>query len=83
MLIHAAGESSTGNLPPNTYAIALALPNERALRRFARRLGENGIVHRGIYEPDAPYHGQLMAIGIYPDRKSKLRKLLSKLPLLK
>lgn len=83
MIIHAAGESSTGNLPPHTYAVALTVPDEAALRVLARRLGMAGILHRGIYETDPPWNGQMMAIGLYPEQRSKLKKLLSSLPLLK
>mgnify|MGYP000913997715 CR=1 FL=1 len=82
-LIHAAGESSPGDLPPGTFAIALTVPDEPALRALARRLGMAEILHRGIYEVDEPWNGQMMAIGIAPARRSVLKKLLSELPLLK
>lgn len=36
-----------------------------------------------IYEPDAPYHGALMAIGVVPARKEALRRHLSSIPMLK
>lgn len=80
-LIHAAGESSPGHLPPGTYAIALACPNERALVLLADQLRLAGVSFRCIFETDAPWNGQLMAIGIEPGPRSKLRKLLSSLPL--
>jgi hypothetical protein len=125
--IHAAGESSPGNLADGTYAIALAVADEPALlreaerlrargfermeptkalpaarprtlwerccdavRRFARALG---LVQRPaeverlafvpIHEPDPPYHGALMAIGILPARREVLRRHLSSLATVK
>jgi hypothetical protein len=62
--IHAAGES--GPAVHGTHAIALAATNERALGRVADQLTEAGINHVQIREPDAPWLGQLMAIGIPP-----------------
>lgn len=82
-LIHAAGESSPGNLPKTTYAIALTCRDEAELHELAIKLDAAGVTFKLIHEPDAPFLGQLMAIGIVPDRKSKLRRLLSNLPLLK
>ena len=124
--IHAAGESSPGNLPDGTYAIALAVADEPSLlreaerlrargferleptkaaprprtlwerccdavRRFARALGlvqpPAEVVERlafvPIHEPDAPYHGALMAIGILPARREVLRRHLSSLATVK
>jgi hypothetical protein len=126
-VIHAAGESSPGSLPDGTYAIALSVPDERALAREAERLRARGFVRMEpraapaarprsfwercvaatrqlgrllldlvwppaeiermafvpIYEPDPPYHGALMAIGVVPARKEALRRHLSSLPMLK
>jgi hypothetical protein len=36
-----------------------------------------------IYEPDPPYHGSLMAIGVVPARKEALRRHLSSIPTVK
>ncbi len=126
--IHAAGESSPGNLPDGTYAIALAVADEPALLREAERLRARGFervdmangaahVRTGsfwrrcvaamlrfartltgirrrpveaerlafvpIHEPDPPYHGALMAIGILPARREALRRHLSSLATVK
>lgn len=81
--IHAAGESSPGNLPPSTYAIALAVQNEQALLAVEERLRAAGVVLTSIREPDPPYHGSLMALGLHPAPKSHLKKHLSMLPLLR
>lgn len=65
-LIHAAGESSPGDLPPGTHAVALAAADEPALEELARRLTFDGLPHVQIREPDAPWNGALMAIGLRP-----------------
>jgi len=82
--IHAAGESSPGNLPPTTHAVALETPNEQGLLDLEARLTQAGIAHVAIREPDAPYNNQLMAIGIPPQVRSKtLRKHLSRYALVR
>lgn len=80
--IHAAGESS-GKVPSGTRAVALSVPNERALLRLEDRLIELGIAHAAIREPDPPYHGALMAIGLEPTRDPAIRRALRKISLLK
>jgi len=83
-LIHAAGESSQGSLPPNTYAVALAAKSEEHLIFLEDKLRRLSIPHVAIREPDSPWDGALMAIGIQPvaDR-NQLKKVTSSLPLLK
>lgn len=81
--MHAAGESSPGNLPSGTHAIVLVVPDEMALRGVAVRLARAGIEFVRIEEPDAPYDGALMALGVVPGRKEVLRRSLSSLPLLR
>lgn len=70
-------------LPEGTYAIALACKDEGDLRALAERLKTNGLHPHLIHEPDKPYNGQLMALGLEPNYKSKFRKYLSNLPLIK
>jgi hypothetical protein len=82
-LVHAAGESSPGNLHAGTHAVVLAVPDELALVREADRLEKAGVQLTRIYEPDAPYHGALMALGLVPGRREDLRRHLSCLPLLR
>jgi peptidyl-tRNA hydrolase len=65
-LIHAAGESAGGPLPPHTIAVALAAVDEAQLVAVERALRRLGIPHRAIREPDPPWNGSLMAIGIEP-----------------
>jgi hypothetical protein len=82
-LVHAAGESSPGNLPSHTFAIVLVSRDEEHLREIGWDLFKNGIKHKLVFEPDPPYNGQLMAIGVIPTERSKIRPFLSRLPLLK
>ncbi|MFV8749694.1 peptidyl-tRNA hydrolase [Nannocystaceae bacterium ST9] len=65
-LIHAAGESSRGALPPHTVAVALAARDEVHLESLEQALRRLDIPHRAIREPDPPWNGALMAIGIVP-----------------
>lgn len=83
-LIHAAGESSPGNLPEATRAVALAVPDEKSLLDLETSLSVAGVSFKSIREPDPPYYGALMAIGLVPQHKTPLLKqLLGKLPLVK
>lgn len=82
-LVHAAGESAKGPVPPGTYAVVLAVATERLLVQAADTLRRKGIDFVTIFEPDAPYDGAMMAIGIAPARKEALRRHLSAFPLLK
>lgn len=81
--IHAAGESSPGNLPPGTYAVALSVADESALAREAERLRARGVSFVEIREDAPPYEGALMALGLEPGRREELRRHVSSLPTLK
>jgi hypothetical protein len=80
-IVHAAGESSPGQLPDGTFAIVLAARDEDHLRTIACRLVDADLVFHEIKEPDAPWDGQLMAIGLRPIQRSVGRRFLSNLPL--
>lgn len=82
-LVHAAGESSPGNLPNNTYAVALSCPDELSLRKLAERLAANGVRHCAIIESEGPHAQQLMAVGLAPCPREEVRRFLSSLPLVK
>ena len=82
--IHAAGESCEGPLPSGTHAIALSARNESHLEEIASRLWEAEIPHTVITEPDAPYDGQVMAVGIWPTSdRDRIRRVTSSLPLVR
>jgi hypothetical protein len=65
-LIHAAGESSPGDLPTHTFAVALAARDQAHLELLEQKLLERQIPHHAIREPDAPWNNALLAIGIVP-----------------
>lgn len=81
--IHAAGESSPGNLPTHTYAVALKARDEAQLVEIHARLEADGVPCVLIREPDPPWNNQAMALGIVPCDRSRVRKHLSQLPLLR
>lgn len=82
--IHAAGESCEGPLPSGTYAIALSARDERHLEDIATRLWDAEVPHTAIREPDPPYNGQLMAVGIWPtEDRQRIRRVTSDLPLVR
>lgn len=81
-LIHAAGESGAGAVPRGTHAVALAARDEAHLEALARRLSFEGVPHRLIREPDAPWRGALMAIGLPPRSPSPRVEALRRLRLL-
>lgn len=84
MIVHAAGESSPGpSLPPDTHAVVLQVPDEVTLLDVASRLAVAGIQHVLVREPDPPYHGAAMAIGVSPQVRAGLRPLLKHLALFK
>jgi hypothetical protein len=80
-LIHAAGESSPGSLPKNTHAVALHADSEAVLSALEKKLKDSGVSFISIREPDR--NNELMAIGIVPIARDKIRKLLSKFALIK
>jgi hypothetical protein len=84
MLVHAAGYSSPiGGVPEETHAVVLTARGEAALRAVAARLTLAQAAFVEVREPDAPWCGALMAIGLVPKQKEDLRRLVSSLPLLK
>jgi len=82
--MHAAGESTEDFLlPSGTHAVCLAADNEEHLFRIADRLARRRIPHHIIYEPDIPWNGQAMAIGLVPTKDRKpIKRALSRLSLL-
>jgi hypothetical protein len=82
-LTHAAGESSPGGLPSGTRAVVLAVDDEPQLVRVEERLRVADLAHVAIREPDAPWAGALMAIGIVPLReRAAVRRVLGRMALL-
>lgn len=84
-LLHAAGVSSrlADDLPENTHAVALSASSEEELLKLEEKLSRAGIAFSAIREPDAPYLGALVAIGIAPVSKNLVRRFVSNLQLIR
>jgi hypothetical protein len=84
--IHAAGWSAqlpgAGSSSPPTIAIALAAPASE-LAALARRLADAGVHHVLVHEPDDPWRGALMAIGVVPSPRALVRRFVAHLPLVR
>ncbi len=86
---HAAGESFASWearyhwTPRGTIACVLGVPNEAAIKRVLKKLDKAGVKCNAIYEPDAPWNGALMAIGVWPmSLNNPARKTFKRLKLL-
>lgn len=83
-MVHAAGETSPGNLESGTVAVVLAADSESHLISIANSLRDAVIPYKLIREPDAPYNNQATVLGIWPTRdRRSIRRVLSQLPLLR
>ncbi len=82
-IVHAAGETAGGPIPPETNAIVLAVADEASLRALSTRLTARGVEHHLVLEPDAPWNGQATALGIAPAPRDCMRRHLSDIPLLR
>jgi hypothetical protein len=63
--------------------VVLAARDELQLALEADRLEAAGAALVRIHEPDPPFGGALMALGLRPARKGVLRKFVANLPLLR
>lgn len=84
--IHAAGQSAqlsgAESAAPPTIAVALAAsPYELAL--LARALADDDVSHVLVFEPDEPWRGALMAIGLAPSPRGLVRRYVAHLPLVR
>jgi len=86
MIVHAAGESAqlrgAAAASPPTHAVALSA-SEAELRALARALAVAGVRHVFVREPDEPWCGAPMAIGLAPMPRARVRRLLAHLPLVR
>lgn len=85
-VIHAAGQSAQAldaySASPPTVAVALAAsPDELAL--LARALAAADVRHVLVHEPDEPWRGALMAIGMVPAPRALVRRFVAHLPLVR
>lgn len=78
--VHAAGESAAGReVPADTHAVVLAARDEAELLAVSAGLEAAGFWHALVREPDEPYSGAATAIGIPPQERAPLRRLLRRL----
>ena len=80
--MHAAGESSPGELPADTHAVVLSADTV-GLSALSARLTSESVPHSTVIENDPPYTNQLLAIGIAPDSKEAIYPYVRKFKLLK
>ncbi len=82
MLVHAAALSSVGT-QPNTHVVVLEAPSKTALEKLEKSLTFEQVEHVAFREPDPPWNGQLMSVGINPvnDRR-RVRRFFKQFKLL-
>lgn len=81
MIIHAAGESAN-NVTAGTFAVALGASSEQQLLKLEERLTWEQVPHAAFREPDAPFNGALMSIGIEPVDRRHVRRFLKNFSLI-
>ena len=86
MIVHAAGESAqhpeAGPAAPPTRAVALvATPAQLVALRDA--LVAEGVGHVVVHEPDEPWRGALMAIGMVPSPRVRVARHVAHLSLVR
>lgn len=82
-IVHAAGETSPGNLLSGTHAVVLGIDSEQELKSLSRKLRDANVPHKPIIENDPPYTDQWMAIGISPAPKSAIYPHVKRLNLVR
>ena len=60
--------------------VVLGVKDRRALKRWEKKIQKNHDYFM-VREPDAPWHNQEMALGMYPGERNELEGLFSKLEL--
>lgn len=82
MIVHAAGESAAFNPPtPGTFAVVLGVDSAAALEAVDAQLAQHGVSRIMIREPDPPWNGQPMSIGVTPIARENVRGVLRHLRL--
>lgn len=67
-----AGVNPASGTISHTVAVVLGARSEGKLLRLERQLVSAGVPHVAIREPDAPWRGALMAIGLEPGDRAAL-----------
>lgn len=76
MVAHAAAESNYGN----HYTVAvLGVRNLSRLKKYETKLKQAEVGFVSVCEPDMPWDGQLMSIGLHPGPRERLAPLFTNL----
>lgn len=67
---------SPGSMIDRTVVVILGARNELKLKKLQQRLLQFEVPHVSITEPDAPWNGQLMALGLVPTDKRTVEQYL-------
>ena len=67
---------------PPTIAIALAATLDE-LVALGHALAAADVPHVLVHEPDEPWRGALMAIGVVPSSRARVRRYVAHLPLVR
>lgn len=78
---HIVARSKIDGIPRPT-AVVLGARNEQRLQRLERLLRTRGVSFVAIREPDPPFHGQLMAIGLHPGDRDALARHVNEFQLI-
>lgn len=80
---HAAGESVVeAPIPSTTRAVILHVADEKELLKYVEIIKQKNFSHVLIKEPDEPYNGAAMALGLTPsNRRNALRRVFYHLKL--
>jgi hypothetical protein len=81
MVVHATGESVSTTHPDGLHAVVLA-GDPQELQRLKERLTAASVPHRTIIEPDPPFLGEVMAVGITPAARRLIKPYVRHLSLL-
>lgn len=68
---------------PRATAVVLGARNESKLLSLERLLADHCVPHIAVREPDEPWNGQLMAIGLVPGPRGLLCRWVSDFDLLR
>lgn len=75
--IHAASESIRQlPVPDDTHAAVLMADTSDQLEQLAEKLMDHGIHYALICEPDEPYKGAAVALGVTPLPKARVQPLM-------
>lgn len=74
---HAACGAMRGAENPETHRVILSADSSAVLEAIASDLTVAGINHVVIREPDEPYNGTAVAVGVEPMERERIRGLLA------